>query len=114
MTPLRIGLAALVALTLLEVAWHAWIVPDDNARAMLLVSALPAAFCVWLCSRNLRRGVLVGGMLCLGYFAHGVASVYSEPAARWPATLEIVLSLCIIGSLGWDARHYRRSKPRID
>ena len=113
MTPLRIGFAALVALTLLEVAWHAWIVPGDDVRAMLLVTALPAAFCVWLCSRNLRRGVLVGGMLCLAYFAHGVASAYSEPVARWPAALEIFLSLVVVIVLGWDARDYRRNKPRV-
>ena len=108
---LRIGFIALIALTLLEVVWHAWLLPADSIRATLIITALPAAFCVLLCSRNLRRGVLVGGMLCLGYFAHGVASAYSEPGARMLAFIEIALALIVIGALGWDSRDYRRKKP---
>jgi uncharacterized membrane protein len=111
--PLRIGFVALIALTLLEVAWHAWLVPADSMRATLLITALPAAFCVVLCSRNMRRGVLVGGMLSLGYFSHGVASAYSEPAARWLAFGELALALVIIAASGWDARGYRRKKPSV-
>jgi uncharacterized membrane protein len=109
--PLRVGLLALIALTLLEIAWHAWLVPAESLRATLVITALPAAFCVLLCGRNLRRGVLVGGMLSLLYFAHGVSSAYSEPEARLPAFGEIVLALSIIGAAGWDARGYRRKKP---
>ena len=108
---LRIGFAALVALTLLEVIWHAWLLPGNSIGATLLITALPAAFCVLLCTRNLRRGVLVGGMLCLLYFAHGVSSAYSEPDARLPAFIEITLALTVIGALGWDSRGYRRKKP---
>jgi uncharacterized membrane protein len=108
---LRIGFVALIALTLLEVIWHAWLVPANSISGMLLITALPAAFCVLLCSRNLRRGVLVGGMLCLLYFAHGVSSAYSEPDARLLAFLEIAFSLTVIGALGWDSRGYRRKKP---
>jgi uncharacterized membrane protein len=108
---LRIGFIALIALTLLEVVWHAWLLPAESMRATLFITALPAAFCVLLCSRNLRRGVLVGGMLCLGYFAHGVASAYSEPGARMLAFIEIALALIVIGALGWDSRGYRRKKP---
>jgi uncharacterized membrane protein len=111
MNPLRIGFAALIALTLLEIAWHAWLVPADSIRPTLFITALPAAFCVLLCSRNLRRGVLVGGMLSLLYFAHGVSSAYSEPNARLLALGEIALALIIIGATGWDARGYRRKKP---
>jgi uncharacterized membrane protein len=110
-TPLRIGFVALIALSGLEIAWHAWLVPADSVRATLLITALPAAFCVLLCGRDVRRGVLVGGMLCLGYFCHGVASAWSEPAARLPAFLEIALALIVIGASGWDARGYRRKKP---
>ena len=108
---LRVGLVALIALTLLEVAWHAWFLPTGSIGGTLLITALPAAFCVLLCGRNLRRGVLVGGMLCLLYFAHGVSSAYSEPDARLLAFLEIALSLAVIGALGWDSRGYRRRKP---
>ena len=108
---LRIGFAALIALTLLEVVWHAWLLPGDSIRATLFITALPAAFCVALCARNLRRGVLVGAMFCLGYFSHGVASAYGEPAARMLAFIELMLALIVIGASGWDARGYRRKKP---
>lgn len=108
---LRIGFAALIVLTLLEVVWHAWLLPANSIGATLIVTALPAAFCVLLCTRNLRRGVLVGGMLCLLYFAHGVSSAYSEPDARLLASIEILVALVVIGVLGWDARGYRRKKP---
>ena len=108
---LRIGFVALIALTLLEVVWHAWLLPGTSIGGTLFITALPAAFCVLLCARNLRRGVLVGGMLSLLYFAHGVSSAYSEPNARALASVEIVLALVVIGVLGWDARDYRRKKP---
>ena len=109
---LRIGFIALIALTLLEVIWHAWLLPGNSVGGMLVVTALPAAFCVLLCSRNLRRGVLVGGMLSLLYFAHGVSSAYGEPEARGLAFVEIVLALIVIGALGWDSRGYRRRNRR--
>jgi len=108
---LRIGFIALIVLTLLEVIWHAWLLPGNSISGTLFITALPAAFCVLLCSRNLRRGVLVGGMLCLLYFAHGVSSAYSEPDARLLAFGEIALALIVIGALGWDSRGYRRKKP---
>ncbi len=108
---LRIGFIALIALTLLEVVWHAWLLPANSIGGTLLITALPAAFCVLLCSRNLRRGVLVGGMLSLLYFAHGVSSAYSEPDARVLALIELALALIVIGALGWDSRGYRRKKP---
>jgi uncharacterized membrane protein len=107
---LRVGFIALIALTLLEVVWHAWLLPGVSIGGTLAITALPAAFCVLLGTRNLRRGVLVGGMLCLLYFAHGVESAYSEPAARLLAFGEIALALAVIGALGWDSRGYRRKK----
>jgi uncharacterized membrane protein len=59
---------------------------------------------------NLRRGVLIGGIACLFYFCHGIGVAYDDPAARLPALAEIVLTLIVIGALGWDARKYKRKK----
>ena len=65
---LRIGFVALIALTLLEVVWHAWLLPGGFDRAPhCIVTALPAAFCVLLCSaesapRRARRRDVVPGL----------------------------------------------------
>jgi uncharacterized membrane protein len=108
---LRIGVLALVGLLALEMVWHAWLFPpDDHRLSMLAITALPLVLSLWIGMKNRRRGVLVGGMFCLAYFSHGVSSAYSEPASRWFALIEVVLSIVVIGALGWDARGYRRKK----
>lgn len=108
---LRAGMSALVGLLALEIVWHAWwFPPDDHRLSMLALTTLPVALSLWIGLRNRRRGVLVGGMLCLAYFSHGVSSAYSEPASRVLALIEIALSLVVIGALGWDARGYKRKK----
>ena len=110
---LRIGAIALVALALLQVVWHVWLAPLATAQlwptlALAVVPLLPG---LWICLRNLRRGVLLGGIVSLFYFCHGVSVAYSDASARLPALIEIALTLSVIGALGWDARHYKR-KPR--
>ena len=111
---LRAGMSALVGLLALEAIWHAWLFPpDDHRLSMLALTALPLVLSIWIGLRNRRRGLLVGGMLCLAYFSHGVSSAYSEPASRALALIEIGLSLVVIGALGWDARGYRRKKRNL-
>ena len=108
---MRAGMSALVGLLALEAIWHAWLFPPgDHQLSMIALTTLPLAFSIWIGLSNRRRGVLVGGMLCLAYFSHGVSSAYSEPASRALALIEISLSLVVIGALGWDARGYRRKK----
>lgn len=112
MTALRLGLGALLALLLLQVAWHGWWMPAVPTRywPTLAVAVLPLLPGLWTALGNLRRGVLIGGIVCLFYFCHGVSTLYSDAAARVPAAAEIMLSLLVIGASGWDARAYRR-KP---
>jgi uncharacterized membrane protein len=110
MTPansaLRVGAGALVAQLLLQFAWHAWLAPGSrSALALAVVPLLPALI---ICLRNLRRGVLVGGIVSLFYFCHGISELWSNASLRRVALIEIVLSLIVIGALGWDARDYRR------
>jgi len=109
---LRVGAAALAALTLLQVAWHAWLFPAPAALRLptLAITTLPLAWALWVSSRNLRRGVLIGGIICLLYFCHGVGSAWSVSTSRVLALVEVMLTLAVIGALGWDARHYRRPR----
>jgi uncharacterized membrane protein len=109
---LHLGAAALVALVLLHIFWHAWLLPPPNPQLAktLAVSVVPLLPGLWVCLRNLRRGVLIGGIVCLFYFCHGVSVAYADSAARWLALAEIALTLTVIGALGWDARKYKRKK----
>lgn len=109
---LHVGACALAALLALQIAWHAWLLPAPRAQffptlALAIAPLLPA---LWICLDNLRRGVLIGGIVCLFYFCHGISAAYSDPPARLLAYAEIALTLIVIGASGWDARHYKRKR----
>ena len=108
---LRSGRAAALALLVLEICWHAWLAPGRAqlfwpSLALAVVPLLPG---VWIARANLRRGVLVCGIVCMFYFAHGVAELWGAGISPTLPALEIVLSLLVIATLGWDARAYKRA-----
>ena len=111
---LHVGASALGLLLVLQILWHAWLLPPSAAQrgptlALAVVPLLPG---LWACISRLHRGVLIGGIVCLFYFCHGVGVAYADPRAlaRALGTAEIALSLVVIGSLGWHARSYRRER----
>lgn len=110
MNALRLGAAALLALLILQVFWHGWWMPPPPTRfwPTLAVATLPLLPGLWTCRRNLRRGVLIGGIVGLFYFCHGVSVAWDDAPARNPALIEIALTLLVIGASGWDARKYKR------
>jgi uncharacterized membrane protein len=107
---LHIGAAALVLLALLQILWHGWLAAPVGAQLgpTLAVAIGPLLPGLWVCRRNLRRGVLIGGIVCLFHFCHGVSSAWADADSRLLACAEVALTLIVIGALGWDARHYRR------
>lgn len=107
---LHAGIAALAALVVLQIAWHAWLFPPPAAQRWptLALAVLPLVPGVWIAFRSLRRGVLVGGIVSLFYFCHGISAAWGDPPMRALAWVEIVLTLIVIAVLGWDARHYKR------
>jgi len=108
---LRLGAAALLALFALEIVWHAALDPAAGTRfwPSLCLAGAPLVPGLAFCARgNLRRGVLVGGIVGLFYFAHGVALLFDPAAPRAAAAAEVVLTLLVIGASGWDARKYKR------
>ncbi len=113
---LRLGLIAALALVLLEIVWHASLAPAPANLfwPSLGLAVIPLIPGLSLVRTSLRRGVLVCGIVCLFYFAHGVSELWSGTAPRVPAALEVVFALIVIGSLGWDARGYRRPKKNGD
>lgn len=105
-TAMRTGAGALIAQILLQVFWHAWLVPAS--RPALALAVLPLLPALWVGIDNLRRGVLIGGIVSLFYFCHGIVELF-DGAARVPAAIEILLSVTVIAALGWDTRQRKRA-----
>ena len=103
---LRLGASAVFAQIALQLLWHAWLFP--GSRAALALAVLPLLPAVWIGLRNLRRGVLVAGIVSLFYICAGIANLWSDPAARGVSALEILLGLLIIACSFRDARANRR------
>jgi uncharacterized membrane protein len=107
---LHLGILGLAVLAALQVFWHGWLLPPAPAQrwptlALAIAPLLPG---LWISRHDPRRGVLVGGIVSLFYFCHGIAAAWSDPPARALGIAEVVLALGVIGASGWDARHYRR------
>lgn len=96
----RIGFAAWIAQAILQVAWHAWLLPPERmpVAVALAIAVLPLALPL-LYWRTPARALIAAGMISLFYFCHGVAEAWSSPPERVLASLEIVLALALIGSL---------------
>jgi len=99
---LRFGAGALIAQLVLQIVWHAWLVPVS--RPALALAVLPLLPGLWVCIRNLPRGVLIGGIASLFYFCHGVAELLGTGASRLPAAAEVALAVAVVAALGWHTR----------
>ena len=99
---LRFGAGALIAQLLLQMIWHAWFVPVP--RPALALAVLPLLPGLWVCIRNLRRGVLIGGIVSLFYFCHGIAELLDRNSAQLPAAAEVALAIAVVAALGWETR----------
>lgn len=104
---LRSGAVALIAQLLLQIVWHAWLVPVSRpALALALLPLLPG---LWVCLGNPRRGVLIGGIVSLFYFCHGVAELLGTGEPRLLAAIEVALAVAVVGVLGWETRQSKSS-----
>jgi uncharacterized membrane protein len=107
---LRFGAAALIAQLVLQFVWHAWLVPvPQPALALAVVPLLPG---LWVCMRNLSRGVLIGGIVSLFYFCHGVVELLGAGASRLPAAAEVALAVAVVAALGWEIRSAKARKKK--
>jgi uncharacterized membrane protein len=98
---LRVGLLAWIALIALQCAWYAWLFPPQRMPvALALAIAVIPLLLPLLAIRNLRRALILAGMLSLFYFCHGIAESWSSVQERVPALLEVLLALLLIGALG--------------
>lgn len=97
----RVGLAAWAGLLILQLIWHAWLVPPERMPLALVLAITVLPLLLPLTAlRNVRRALLWVGVLSLFYFCHGVAEAWSSSTERWLGVVEIALTLLLIGALG--------------
>ncbi|MCW0202522.1 MAG: DUF2069 domain-containing protein [Rhodanobacter thiooxydans] len=105
----RVGLLAWALLVVLQLVWHAWLVPPQHMPMPLLLAITIVPLLLPLFAlRNVRRALLWVGILSLFYFSHGVAEAWSSAGERWLAVAEVVLTVLLIGALGAGVK---RRKP---
>ena len=109
---MRIALAALISLLALQPIWHVWLAPPKPGllAPTLILAIAPLLLSLWIAAKSLRRGVLIGGIVCLFYFSHGVAEVWGGATPLWPAFVEVTLALIVVFALGWEVRSSKRAK----
>jgi uncharacterized membrane protein len=106
----RMGLAAWILLIALQCVWYAWLFPPQHmpVTLALAITVIPLLL-PFLAIRNMRRALLLVGMLSLFYFCHGVAESWSSVQERGLALIEVLLTLLLIGALGAGVK--RKPKP---
>jgi uncharacterized membrane protein len=92
----RLGLIAWTALTALQPVW-----------LVVAITTVPLLLPL-LAIRDVRRALLWVGILSLFYFCHGVSEAWSAADQRWPAIIEIVLTVLLIGLLGAGVKRKAR------
>lgn len=86
----RIAWLALIGLQLL---WFGWLAPSESLGRLggALFALVPLLLPLWWVMRLGRDGLVVGGMILLGYFCFAVVEAWVAPAVRWLAVAQIVL-----------------------
>jgi uncharacterized membrane protein len=106
----RVGLVAWIGLIALQCAWYAWLFPPQQISVWLVLAITVVPLLLpFFAIRNVRRALLWTGILSLFYFCHGIAESWSSAQERWPALIEVLLTLLLIGALGAGVK--RRPKP---
>ena len=100
----RVGAIALWALAALQLVW-----PDRRVlvAAVALMLLMPALG-LWL--RSPRRGLILGALVGLAYFSHGVMEAWTDPASRAYGVVEAMLEIVLVLALGWATRVEKRAR----
>lgn len=110
----RVGLIAWALLIVLQLAWHAWLVPPQQMPMTLLLAITVVPLLLPLFAiRDVRRALLWVGILSLFYFCHGVSEAWSSASERWLAVAEIVLTVLLIAVLGAGVKRKPRNTDAV-
>ena len=102
----RVGAIALWALAALQLVW------PDRRTVIGVVALLLIAPALGLWLRSPRRGLLLGALIGLLFFSHGVMESWSDPGSRAYGIVEVALELVLVGALGWATRLEKRARSR--
>jgi uncharacterized membrane protein len=114
MTPARFGVAAWLALIVLQVVWYGWLAPPANGNSGLALALTlpPLLLPLFALRKGLNRALLWIGIISLGYFCHGIVASWAEPSVRWLAIVEVVVCLVLIGALASIVRSAKKRKAQ--
>ncbi|HEX5122211.1 MAG TPA: DUF2069 domain-containing protein [Rhodanobacteraceae bacterium] len=113
MTAERFGAIVWALLIALQFAWYLLLAPPKAGSPWLaLTFALPILLLPLLAHESGWARVLFWcGIAALFYFCHGVVAAWvGGPETRFPAISETVLSVVLIGTVGWIGRRDKRKR----
>lgn len=86
----RVAWLALIGLQLL---WFGWLAPSESLGRPggTLFALVPLLLPLWWILRLGRDGLVIGGMILLGYFCFAVVEAWVDPSVRWLAVAQIAL-----------------------
>jgi len=110
----RVGAIAWGLLIALQFVWYLMLAPPLAGSPWLAIFvALPMLLLPLLALPGGWRRVLFWcGIVALFYFCHGVVAAWvGGPLVRFPAIAEAMLSVVLIGTVGWIGRRGQRKRP---
>ncbi len=110
----RCALISLLALAALQVIWYGWWVPPTEISRGAAIAFALVWFALPLLAARVdgERGLLIGALVALGYFSHGVMEAWANAEARVPALIEVALSLAVVGFAGWPSWQRANARKR--
>lgn len=96
----------------LQLIWFGWLAPSESLGRLggTLFALVPLLLPLWWILRLGRDGLVVGGMILLGYFCFAVVEAWVNPLVRWLGLIEIALIIVYFAAL----LAIRRSQPDSD
>ncbi|MGH8033585.1 MAG: DUF2069 domain-containing protein [Lysobacterales bacterium] len=109
MTPQRLVAVFYLAVIVLQLTWHGALPQPGGNRnwTLALLAALPLILPLQGILSGRLSSMTWGGYLLVIYFTFGVMEVWSNPAQRWPALIQVALVVLYVSSLVWLARRKR-------
>lgn len=110
----RLGFAAWAALAVLQIVWHAWLLPPARMpiAVALVIALVPLAIPLWYW-RKPDRALLLAGMIALFYFCHGVAEAWAAPRERVFAWVELLLAVALVLACAHLPKRRRASGSKL-
>lgn len=104
----------ILALALLQPAWHLWLAPSTWLPPIfvVVVMSLPILPAVLLGLFRRPSAGFWGGVAALLYFSHGVMELWSNPAVTALAWVETLLSVGLVVAASWRGLQARATARR--